>query len=40
MINFWSYRRIILDMDLDEAKKYMKGEILDLGGGRKKMGGV
>jgi hypothetical protein len=29
----------MLGMDLDETKKYMKGEILDLGGGRKKMGG-
>ena len=31
-----SYRRIILDRDLEEAKGYMKGITLDVGGGRKR----
>lgn len=31
----WSYRRILLDGDLEEAQGYMKGLVLDLGGGRK-----
>jgi len=31
-----SYRRIILDEDLENAKNYMKGLILDVGGGRKR----
>jgi SAM-dependent methyltransferase len=31
-----SYRRILLDKDLEKAKKYMKGVVLDIGGGRKK----
>ena len=32
----WSYRRILLDEDLEKAKKYMKGIVLDIGGGRKR----
>lgn len=32
----WSYRRIFLDKDLKESKKYMKGITLDVGGGRKR----
>lgn len=35
-MNFLPYRRIMLDKDLEEAKKYMKGLVLDLGGGRKR----
>lgn len=37
MIHFltWSYRRILLDRDLKESKKYMAGLTLDIGGGRK-----
>jgi len=31
-----SYRRILLDRDLEESKSYMKGVVLDLGGGRKR----
>ncbi|MBA7489537.1 hypothetical protein ES702_00071 [subsurface metagenome] len=31
-----TYRRILLDKDLEEAKKYMKGIALDIGGGRKR----
>ncbi|MFC1994503.1 class I SAM-dependent methyltransferase [Chloroflexota bacterium] len=31
-----SYRRILLDRDLEESKCYMKGTILDIGGGRKR----
>lgn len=31
-----SYRRIILDEDLEKAKKYMRGLILDVGGGHKR----
>ena len=31
-----SYRRIILDEDLENAKNYMKGLVLDVGGGRKR----
>ena len=31
-----SYRRILLDEDLETAKKYMKGVVLDIGGGRKR----
>jgi len=31
-----SYRRILLDEDLEKAKKYMKGIVLDIGGGRKR----
>jgi SAM-dependent methyltransferase len=31
-----SYRRILLDKDLEEAKGYMKGIVLDVGGGRKR----
>jgi len=32
----WSYRRILLDRDLEESKGYMKGITLDVGGGRKR----
>ena len=32
----WSYRRILLDRDLEESKRYMKGITLDVGGGRKR----
>jgi SAM-dependent methyltransferase len=32
----FSYRRILLDKDLEEAKGYMKGIVLDVGGGRKR----
>lgn len=32
----WSYRRILLDRDLEESKRYMKGVTLDVGGGRKR----
>ncbi len=32
----WSYRRILLDRDLEKSKKYMKGVTLDVGGGRKR----
>lgn len=35
-MNFWSYRRKLLDGDLEEAKGYMKGIVLDVGGGRKR----
>ena len=35
-MNFWSYRRMLLDKDLEEAKEYMKGIVLDIGGGRKR----
>ena len=31
-----SYRRILLDKDLEESKGYMKGITLDIGGGRKR----
>jgi ubiquinone/menaquinone biosynthesis C-methylase UbiE len=31
-----SYRRILLDRDLEESKGYMKGITLDVGGGRKR----
>lgn len=31
-----SYRRILLDRDLEESKSHMKGVVLDLGGGRKR----
>ncbi len=31
-----TYRRILLDQDLEETKTYMKGITLDLGGGRKR----
>lgn len=31
-----SYRRILLDKDLEEARGYMRGTILDVGGGRKR----
>jgi len=31
-----SYRRILLDRDLEESKRYMKGVTLDVGGGRKR----
>jgi SAM-dependent methyltransferase len=31
-----SYRRILLDEDLEKSKKYMKGIVLDVGGGRKR----
>ena len=33
---FWSYRRKLLDKDLEEAKEYMKGMVLDIGGGQKR----
>ena len=33
---FWSYRRKLLDMDLEKARGEMKGIILDVGGGRKR----
>lgn len=32
----WSYRRILLDNDLEDAKNYMCGVVLDIGGGRKR----
>ena len=32
----WSYRRILLDRDLEKSKRYMKGVTLDVGGGRKR----
>lgn len=32
----WSYRRILLDRDLEESKGYMRGITLDIGGGRKR----
>ena len=32
----WSYRRILLDRDLEESKRYMNGVTLDVGGGRKR----
>ena len=32
----WTYRRILLDRNLDESKGYMKGITLDVGGGRKR----
>lgn len=35
-MSFWSYRRMILDSDLEKSKKYMKGIVLDVGGGRKR----
>lgn len=35
-MSFWSYRRMMLDKDLEESKRYMKGLVLDLGGGRKR----
>ncbi len=31
-----TYRRILLDRELEEAKKYMKGLVLDIGGGRRR----
>jgi len=31
-----SYWRMILDEDLENAKNYMKGLVLDVGGGRKR----
>lgn len=31
-----SYRRILLDADLEESRQYMKGITLDIGGGRKR----
>ncbi len=36
MISLLSYRRILLDKDLEEAREYMKGVTLDIGGGRKR----
>lgn len=36
ILDFRSYRRMILDSDLERAKKYMKSEVLDLGGGRRR----
>ena len=33
---FWSYRRKLLDMHLKEARGYMRGFVLDVGGGRKR----
>lgn len=36
MLSLLSYRRILLDKDLEEAKGYMKGITLDIGGGRKR----
>ncbi len=36
MWSFWSYRRKLLDKDLESTKKYMKSKVLDLGGGRKR----
>jgi SAM-dependent methyltransferase len=35
-MSFWSYRRTVLDSDLEKSKKYMKGIVLDVGGGRKR----
>ena len=36
LLDFRSYRRILLDRDLDHVKKCMKGTVLDIGGGRKR----
>jgi len=36
LLDFRSYRRMILDSDLKRLEKYMKGKVLDLGGGRKR----
>jgi SAM-dependent methyltransferase len=36
ILDFRSYRRVLLDNDLEMAKKYMKSKVLDLGGGRKR----
>jgi len=36
IMDFRSYRRKLLDEDLERAKKYMKGKVLDLGGGRRR----
>jgi len=36
LLDFRSYRRMILDEDLERAKKYMKSKVLDLGGGRRR----
>lgn len=36
IIDFRSYRRKLLDEDLDRSKKYLKGKVLDLGGGRRR----
>jgi len=36
ILDFRSYRRMILDSDLERTKKYMKSKVLDLGGGRKR----
>ena len=33
---FWSHRRNILDKDLEDAKQYMHGIVLDIGGGRER----
>lgn len=34
IIKFWSYRRVLLDKDLEDAKRYMNGLVLDAGGGQ------
>jgi SAM-dependent methyltransferase len=31
-----TYRRMLLDRELEEARKYMKGVVLDIGGGRRR----
>ena len=33
---FWSYRRKLLDLDLERVRSEMKGVVLDVGGGRKR----
>lgn len=36
LLDFRSYRRMLLDSDLERTKKYMKSKVLDLGGGRRR----
>lgn len=36
LLDFRSYRRMILDEDLERSKTYMKSKVLDLGGGRRR----
>lgn len=36
LLDFRSYRRMILDSDLERTKRYMKSKVLDLGGGRRR----
>jgi hypothetical protein len=35
-VNMITYRRILLDKDLEDAKQFMKGIVLDIGGGRRR----